>query len=252
MYNAGMIDMSATLSRIGFSAKAEPTSAVLFALQRSHLMTVPFENLDIHLGRPIRLDTSALFTKIVSNRRGGYCFELNGLLALLLEMIGFRVKRLSAASANDDGSYKAPFEHLALCCLAADRGETAWLVDVGWGDGPVEPLRIEAWSEQERGGRLYRLRPEDVFFVLEEKTAAGEWIKHYRFGLAAHKLDEFEGMNQYLQTSPVSMFTQKRLCALFRPNGRVTLSDLRLIETRNRGLRGSEEKTEGCWKAKKP
>jgi N-hydroxyarylamine O-acetyltransferase len=239
-----MIQPDAYLERIGFAGQPEPDPESLFALQRAHLLTAPFENQDIQLGRLIRLDPASLFEKIVNHRRGGYCFELNGLFALLLESIGFQVARLSASSANDDGTYKAEFEHLALTVRCPRPAGSAWLVDVGWGDGPFEPLRLEESITQERGGRVYRLNPEDQFLVLEELLTTGGWLKHYRFDLRPHELDEFSDMNRYLQTSPDSMFTQKSLCTLFRPNGRITLSDFRLIETHNHGLRGSEEKTE--------
>jgi N-hydroxyarylamine O-acetyltransferase len=239
-----MIDTLAYLSRIGYSGPREPTSVVLRDLQRAHLLSVPFENLDIHLGRPIRLEIPHLFDKVVTRRRGGYCFELNGLFALLLEDLGFTVQRLSASSANDDGSYKAEFEHLALSVQAPEDPSASWMVDVGWGDGPFEPLLLEEDSEQERYGRVYRLHPGDGFLVLEEALSGGEWLKHYRFTLTPHRLEEFAGMNRYMQTSPDTIFTQKRLCTLFQPAGRVTLSDLRLISTRNHGLRGAEEKEE--------
>jgi N-hydroxyarylamine O-acetyltransferase len=239
-----MIDSTAYLARIGYTGPHGPTAGVLRSLQRAHLLAVPFENLDIHLGQPIRLDPSLLFNKIVHRRRGGYCFELNGLFALLLEDLGFSVQRLSASSANDDGSYKAPFEHLALSVQARDEPGAAWLVDVGWGDGPIEPLLIEEGTEQDRSGRLYRLRSENEFLILEEKLAAGDWLKHYRFDLLPHDFEEFSDMNQYMQTSPDTIFTQKRLCTLFLPSGRVTVSDQRFILTRNKGLRGSEEKEE--------
>jgi N-hydroxyarylamine O-acetyltransferase len=243
-YTFFMIDVPAYLSRIGYKGPVDSTAATLSALQRAHLLAVPFENLDIALGRPIHLETSHLFHKIVTRRRGGYCFEVNGLFALLLEHLGFHVLRLSASSANDDGTYLAEFEHLALQVHAVDDPETAWLVDVGWGDGPIEPLRLLEPGEQERGGRIYHLRWETCFLVLEEKQAGGEWLKHYRFNLAAHELNDFEAMNQYMQTSPESLFTKKRLCTLFRLDGRITLSDLRWIVTHNHGLRGREEKEE--------
>jgi N-hydroxyarylamine O-acetyltransferase len=243
-YTFSMIDAPAYLSRMGYHGPADPTANTLRALQRAHLLAVPFENLDIPLGRAIRLDTPHLFDKIVTRRRGGYCFEVNGLFALLLESLGFQVVRLSASSANDDGTYLAEFEHLALQVHSVDDPETAWLVDVGWGDGPIEPLRLLEAGEQQRGQRIYRLHADSSFLVLEEKLAGGEWLKHYRFNLAAHELDEFEAMNQFMQTSPESPFTNKRLCTLFRPDGRITVSDMRWIVTRNHGLRGGETKEE--------
>jgi N-hydroxyarylamine O-acetyltransferase len=239
-----MIDLPAYLSRIGLRGDLAPTVANLCALQRAHLLSVPFENLDVHLGRPIVLGIPHLFEKIVLYRRGGYCFELNGLLALLLEALGYRVLRLSASSANDDGTYTPAFDHLVLQVLAPEDPDTPWLVDVGWGDGPVEPLRLLDMGEQQRDGRVYRLCPDTDFLILEEKLAGGTWLKHYRFNLVAHDLDEFAAMNQYMQSSPDSPFTKKRLCSLLRPGGRITLTGQNLILTHHHGLRGSDVKEE--------
>jgi N-hydroxyarylamine O-acetyltransferase len=205
---------------------------------------VPFENLDIHLGRPIRLDEDALFDKIVRRRRGGFCYELNGLFARLLEVLGFRVLRLSASSANDDGSYSAAFDHLILQVHAPDDPETAWLVDVGWGDGPLEPLRMLEMGPQRQGGRVFRLQPETCYLALEEQTAEGDWLRHYRFNLVPFPLEAFAGMCHYHQASPESIFTQKRLATRFLPDGRATLTGLRLVLTRGTGPRGSNTKEE--------
>lgn len=91
-----MMDRSAYLARIGYEGALTPAIETLRGLHRAHVMTVPFENLDIHLGRPISLNPADLFRKIVVDRRGGYCFELNGLFTLLLEDVGFAVTRLAA------------------------------------------------------------------------------------------------------------------------------------------------------------
>lgn len=238
------MDVSAYLNRIGYSGSREPTAAVLRALQRAHLFNVPFENLDIHLGRPIALDEAALFDKIVTRRRGGFCYELNGLFGRLLEALGYRVLRLSASSANDDSSYAPEFDHLIHQVHVPDDPETAWLVDVGWGDGPLEPLRMLEMGLQRQSGRVFRFQPDTCYLVLEELAADGRWLKHYRFNLVPHSLDEIAGMCHYHQTSPESMFTQKRLATIFLPDGRVTLSDLRLIRTHGTGVHGSNLKEE--------
>jgi N-hydroxyarylamine O-acetyltransferase len=239
-----MLDQLAYLTRIGYRGSIEPTTQTLRALQRAHLFSVPFENLDIHQGHPIRLEINHLFDKIVRRRRGGYCFEVNGLLAVLLEEIGFLVQRLSASSANDNGTYRPDFDHLVLRVTCIDDPQTAWLVDVGWGDGPNEPLRLFEPGEQERDGRVYRLRPDQDCLILEEKLVGDTWLRHYRFNLVAYKLEAFAAMNLFMQSAPESPFVKKRLCSLPRSDGRITLSDRRLILTRGYGLRGGEEKEE--------
>jgi N-hydroxyarylamine O-acetyltransferase len=239
-----MIDLNDYLSRIEYTGPVEPTSAVLRALQRAHLLTVPFENLDIHNGRPIRLDENALFEKIVTRRRGGFCYELNGLFARLLEVIGFRVLRLAGRGFNDDGSIGAEFDHLLLQVHAPDDPESAWLVDVGWGDGPLEPLLLLDPGIQRQGGRAFQIQPDGCHLVLTEKKADGSWLRFYRFNLRPFQLVDFEPMCSYHQSSPASIFTQKRLVTIQRPEGRDTLSGLRLIITSETGLRGSGQREE--------
>ncbi len=238
------MDISAYLNRINYSGPREPAAGVLRALQRAHLLNIPFENLDIHLGRPITLDEAALFDKIVTRRRGGFCYELNGLFGRLLEDLGYRVLRLSASSANDDGSYGPAFDHLILQVHTPDDPEMAWLVDVGWGEGPLEPLRMLEMGPQRQGRRVFRLQPDTCYLVLEELTADKRWLKHYRFNLVPYSLADFAGMCQSQQTSPESMFTRKRLVTRFLPDGRATLSGLRLVLTQGSGPRGSNPKEE--------
>src|SRR6187397_3354830 len=108
------MDFQSYLQRINYRGEQTPTAATLRELHRAHLLTVPFENLDIHLGRPIVLEQGALFDKIVRRRRGGFCYELNGLFAALLYKLGFDVTMLSAGVARADGSYGPEFDHLTL------------------------------------------------------------------------------------------------------------------------------------------
>src|SRR5712691_2098401 len=100
-----MFDIKAYLERINYHGSRAPTAETLRALQVAHLLTVPFENLSIHAGQPILLEGDALFTKIVSNRRGGFCYEANGLFAVLLRALGFDVALLTAEVANAAGEF---------------------------------------------------------------------------------------------------------------------------------------------------
>src|SRR4051794_25411559 len=124
------LDTDAYLRRIAYEETLVSSTPALLGLHVAHLMAVPFENLDIHRGRPIVLDVDALYAKIVTRRRGGFCYELNSLFAALLREAGFTVSLLSAEVARDDGSLSPPFDHLALLVETEER----WLVDVGFGD----------------------------------------------------------------------------------------------------------------------
>ncbi len=108
-----LMDHEAYLLRIGYQGSLEPSIETLRGLQRAHLFSVPFENLDIHLKREIRLDENAFFEKIVKHRRGGFCYELNGLFSRLLQQLGFQVTLLSAR-VTENGKIGQEFDHLVL------------------------------------------------------------------------------------------------------------------------------------------
>src|SRR5262245_13661791 len=130
------MDVTAYLKRINYNRSLAPSAETLRQLQLTHLRTVPFENLSIHAHEPIVLDDEALFDKIVGRRRGGFCYEVNGLFAALLRALGFDVTMLSAEVANDSGDFTQPFDHMTLLIKLEQR----WLADVGFGDSFLEPL----------------------------------------------------------------------------------------------------------------
>ena len=231
------MDVQAYLQRIHYQGSLTPGADLpgidrpgidlLRSIHRAHLFTVPFENLDIHLGRQIVCDEDRILRKIVNEHRGGFCYELNGAFAALLRALGFRVTLLSARVAREGGGYGPEFDHLTLC---VDLDEP-WLADVGFGEGFLEPLRLEPGMEQAQKGRIYRLTGIDDRFGLEVMVE-GRWKEEYAFTLQPHELSDFAGMCHYHQTSPESHFTRHRICSLATPEGRVTLSDGKLIETR--------------------
>jgi N-hydroxyarylamine O-acetyltransferase len=212
------------LSRIGYTGSTAPTTEILFALQRAHLLSVPFENLDIHLRKEIHLDESSLFDKIVNQRRGGICYELNGLFAFLLKAIGFQVFHLNARGIEDDGSYGREFDHLVLQVYTVE-DPTPWLVDAGWGNGPFHPLNMDDYGIQGDEGRLFQLqRQGDTIELLENTQHQDLPLRHYAFTKNPHELEEFAECCRYHQTSPDSIFTQKRVCSRFLPDGQITLA----------------------------
>jgi N-hydroxyarylamine O-acetyltransferase len=219
-------NVAAYLERIGYAGATTATSDSLRGLQLAHVLSVPFENLDIHLGRRIVLEPARLFDKIVAHRRGGFCYELNGLFAELLMALGFEVARLDARVWNGS-DYGIDFDHMTLLVSLSE----PWLADVGFGEAFREPLPLTAGIEQVQPFGAYRLTQEGDLWRYEERDAAGEWITQYRFGLTSYQLEDFNGGCDYNQTSPESSFTQKRMCTLATPQGRVTLRDTRLIVT---------------------
>jgi N-hydroxyarylamine O-acetyltransferase len=247
------MDVEAYLSRIRYQAPAvrtlyHPDIDLLRALHRAHLYTVPFENLDIHIGRKIVCDENRILHKIVNEHRGGFCYELNGAFAALLRKLEFKVTLLSARVIHDDGGDGPEFDHLAL---RVDLDEP-WLADVGFGDSFLDPLRLETEEEQPQAGRIYRVRSSPTSAGREfavEKLSEETWARKYVFTLQPHELSDFSGMCHYHQTSPESHFTRQRICSMATPEGRVTLADNTLIEkrgeTRQETLLSDEE-----WRAK--
>ena len=226
-----MRDVSSYLARIGYSGPAEPTAETLRPLHRLHMMSVPFENLDIFLGRKIEIDEDAILKKVIERRRGGFCYELNGAFAALLRAMGFQVTLLSARVARADGSESPEFDHLTL---RVDL-EQPWLADVGFGESFLEPLRLSADKEQSDPAGVFRLIREGDRWHMQKSESDG-WKAQYSFSLQPHLLEDFAGMCRYHQTSPESSFTQKRICSRATPNGRITLSEMKLIIT-NKGER---------------
>lgn len=224
-----VFDRAAYLARIAYDGPLAPTPATLRALHRAHLLAVPFENLDIHLGRPIVLDVAALYRKIVVERRGGFCYELNGLFAALLRDLGFAVTLLSAGVAREGGGFGPEFDHLTL---RVDL-DGPWLADVGFGALFIEPLRLDEPGEQVDSGGIFRLAPDGAGRVLQrrEHDPAAPWAAQYRFTLRPRALADYAAMCRYHQTSPDTTFTHKRTCSRLTPDGRITLSERHLIVT---------------------
>jgi N-hydroxyarylamine O-acetyltransferase len=224
------VEVGTYLARIGYAGPLDPTAETLAALHRAHMLAVPFENLDIHLGLPNVLDPAHVYDKIVTRRRGGWCFELNGLFALLLEKLGFTVTRYSAAVVASD----PPFPDFAHLTLRVDI-DRPWLCDVGFGDSFTLPLRLDEPGDQPREGHTYRLKRAG-----ERVTLSQDGRPQYAFELARREMHEFAGMCTHLQTSPESFFTRSPICSLATENGRRSLSGMRLITTAD-GVRSERE-----------
>lgn len=229
------MDIAAYLERIRYEGALEPTQDVLSNLHHANLLTVPFENLDIHMGRPIQLNEEHLFEKIVTQRRGGFCYELNGMFAWMLRELGFKVDLLSA-EVFENGVFSPEFDHLVILV----RLEEDWLVDVGFGDYFVRPLKLFESGEQVQNGTAYRIEQSANYRVLSQQDESGTWEHSYRFNLEPRELSDYMGRCRYHQTSPRSHFTQKRLCTRLTEEGRITLRDRRLIETKHLERRESQ------------
>ena len=220
------LDLQAYLQRIGYHGDTAPSPENLHNIHRHHIYSVPFENLDIHIDRPIVLNTDAIYDKLVTRRRGGFCYEQNGLFAEMLRLMGYDVRLMEARVYRDDGSLGIRWDHLALLVEHEER----WLCDVGFGQSFVEPLQFDSQAPQPRNNHVYRVVHDGSAGDMSVQKD-GDWHNEFHFDMEARQLMDFAPGCNYHQISPNSGFTQKRVCSLATPTGRLTLSGLTLIET---------------------
>jgi N-hydroxyarylamine O-acetyltransferase len=212
------MDLAAYLARIGFDGAPRPDLATLKAVHRAHLQAIPYENLDVRLGRPGGIEVEGAFAKLVTAGRGGWCYEMNGLLGWALEAIGFQVTRLCGAVMRGERGDEAIGNHLVL---KVDLDGQAWIADVGLGDGILEPIPLTEGPHRVAGFdfRLERLDPR--WWRLHNHEMGG--AKHFDFTLEPADPAKLAAVCQWLRTSPASIFTQAVLAYRFTPDGIVTL-----------------------------
>ncbi len=196
------LGLDAYLTRIAYTGPREPTLSALTTLHEAHEAAIPFENLDILLGRGISLDLEALEQKLVMERRGGYCFEQNTLFRAVLEGLGFRVTSL-AARVQVGATAVRPRTHMLL---RVDLGGEAYLADVGFGGGGlVHPVPLVEGRENWLGGLGHRLRRKEETWVLEG-SSEGTWEDSYAFTLEPQHPVDFVMANHFTSTFPASPF----------------------------------------------
>jgi N-hydroxyarylamine O-acetyltransferase len=224
------LHVSAYLDRIGFAGDPAPNRTTLAAIQRLHLLAIPYENLDVLLGRPLTLEPAAAFAKLVGRRRGGWCYEMNGLMGWALGEIGFRVTRLATAGLRSALGDAAIGGHLAL---RIDTPEGPLLADAGFAGAASAPFPVIA-GPFSLGGRDFRLEP------LEE----GWWRFHNYPGAMAADFDfQLDLVDEplmartciKLQTDPESGFRQNLVCHRFTPDGEVQLRGRVLRQVKPQG-----------------
>ena len=225
------VDVERYLERIGYGGWVRPDLATLAALQRAHLTTVPFENLDVYYRTGVEVGADWALDKVLERGRGGWCFELNTAFAELLRAIGFEVA-LRAAEVLFSGQPPETPDHLVLQVSADDR---PWLVDVGFGDAFCRPLALDVEAVQNGESRPYRVRRDDDFVLLETQDD-GDWRRQYRFGPVDVELDVFEPASARLQNTEGLHWTETRFATRLFPGGRVTLLHDRLKFTREVGV----------------
>ena len=213
------LDLDAYLERVQARSPLAPSAEVLADLQQAHVGAIPFENLDILLGRPVPLDLESLQAKLVTARRGGYCFEQNTLFQAVLGEMGFEVTALAARVRIRATAVRARTHML----LRVDLPEGPWVSDVGFGaDGPLRALPLAEGPEHWVGPTGHRLRKENDLWVLEANSE-GSWVDLYAFTLEPQYPIDFEMANHFTSTHPRSAFVNSLTAQRLFPERRVVL-----------------------------
>lgn len=220
------MNLDAYFERIGYVGPRDATLATLNAIILAHIQSIPFENLDVLLGRSISLEPAALFQKLVVDGRGGYCFEQNGFFLLVLEALGFQVKPLSArVRLQRPREFTPPRTHLFV--RVELEGES-WLADVGVGGlSPTSALRLEHDGPQATPHEPRRIVRENGT-LFHQAQMANEWHDVCEFTLEEMPLIDREVANWYTSTHPLSRFKSRLLVARATANGRITLQNQEL------------------------
>lgn len=216
------IALDAYLARIGLDARPTADIDGLRTVHRAHRRTIPFENLDIALGRGISLDPDVLFAKLVTARRGGYCFEHNALFLGALEALGFAVRPLLARVWLFADGVPPATHTLTLVTL----GGEAWIADAGFGGSEVPPLRLAEGAAAGDGAIRHTLRADPDFGWMLERD--GE--RQYSFTEARVWPVDLAIANHWVATAPASRFVALRIANIVADGGLVSLTGTRLSE----------------------
>ncbi len=195
------------LERIRYSGSRRPDLATLTALHRAHLRAIPYENLDVQLGRPVTIERQQIFEKIVRNRRGGWCYEMNGLFGWALAELGFRVTRSAGAVMREAVGDEAIGNHLVL---KVELEEGIFLADVGFGDGSQDPIRVVPGNFTSNGFDFALSRQADGWWRMHNHKAGG--APSFDFNLAQADETLLAAQCDWLQTSEQSIFVQNAVC----------------------------------------
>ncbi len=196
--------LSAYLKRVGINAPRRPTLHALRRVHRAHIAAMPYENLDIQLGRPIRLDVDSLFAKLVEGGRGGYCYEHNGTLAHALEAMGFDVRRVRGGVRREVDGDEAWWNHMPLVVRFGNGSE--YLADAGIGTGFRDPLPIRNGNYRVGAFNysLWSLGGDEWRCAIDPRVAN----LTFDFALAARGAEEFAPRCEELSTAPESPFVK--------------------------------------------
>jgi len=206
--------------RIHYDGVLQPSGVCLKALHQAHLMSVPFEDLDIHLGRPLSLNLQDLYHKVVLSNRGGFCYELNHLFGSMLRELGFQVNFIAAQVYGEDEQWGPQFDHMTI------QVNGKWLADVGFGGRSfVQPLLLNDQNQQTDPGGAYQIRAtrDQKFHLLRQDLEEGTFKPMYRFDLEPQDVQNFQAECNAKQQDPNSHFVKNKICTVATSEGRDSL-----------------------------
>lgn len=209
------------LQRVGYSGGLRPSTDTLATLLRCHVLSIPFENLDVQLGIPVSNDVEAAFDKIVRRGRGGWCYEQNGLFGWALSEIGFDVTRVAAAVRRDERGDDALANHLCLVVRSPDSPESVRLADVGFGGSMIEPIPIEASQYEQTPFRIGLRQLDDGHWQFREESGADS--VSYDFLVESGDESAMSEKCRQLQTDPNSSFVLNLVAQQRTPETHIVL-----------------------------
>ncbi len=208
------MDIQAYFDRIGFAGEARSDAATLRTLHRAHLQAIPYDSLDIQLGRPVSLDPEAAFEKIVTRRRGGWCYEMNGLFGAVLQAVGFKVTRMAGAAMREVRGDSMLASHLVLLVESDELPGGPWIADVGFGDGALEPFPLAEGPLSFEGYDFRLERLDDRWWRFHNHQLGG--AKSFDFKVEPADPVALQAMCNWLHDDPGSPFVQNLICQRYR------------------------------------
>lgn len=229
------------LNRIKYKEKIKLNIKTLKELHKYHILSIPFEDLDIHLNNPIKLDLESVYKKVILKNRGGFCYELNFLFYNFLKQIGFECKIVSSKIYDKNGTLGPEFDHMSIIVKL----EENWLLDVGYGDLFIEPLKIKGKHSKKDWFKTYQLnKTGETTYLLSESRNGATFKKRYEFDERPRRIEAFYDQCEFKQYSENSYFVKNRICTIPTKRGRITLLNNKLIKREGELREEYEIKTE--------
>jgi N-hydroxyarylamine O-acetyltransferase len=225
------MNVDAYLYRIGLNSRPPATLAGLTAIHRAHLLAVPYENIDVQFGRPVTIERPAIYEKIVEKKRGGWCYEMNGIMGWALGELGFNVTRATGAVMRETSGEASDGNHLVL---RVELPEGTYLGDVGFGDGPRDPIRVVSGAFHADGFDFSLRRIDDRWWRLNNDPRGGAPSFDFNLDPANEKL--LAAKCDFLQTAAASPFVQNLVVQRHVPHGLEILRGRTLRSIRADGI----------------